>query len=547
MRGDEIAQKARTLRQFWNKRNTKFKEWYKLIQMVDQLEQDGMESFVGNDPRAAYNLVLNMLDTTIPHRIASEDLDKGLISAASQVEKFYKLAWKDIHKRYRQGLSEGFMQDLIGFLIATGWFSVFTQVTPDGKRCMAEVWNPATVYPNFGFDELIECSHIVELTPMEAQRLIVRNEWPMKTPQTKVTLFDYWWLDEAGVVHNAIALDRTRVKDDTVEERFSRIPVFVGAVGGLPDTGILQDTDVDRWKEEKGQSSIATNEHIYKYWNKWWTFTMQLLRDTAQPRIKEKSKGTKIVKPEDVFRRGAIWRMGVDEDVDFVVPPPIPVEMRTTQLDLEAMAQRGGPPWALYGPVQQQLTSYVFAQIASAAQQMAKPFHRGIINLISDIDNFWLQMIKDTGAKPYGFEIPDELPDDVEISAEYEIRIPGDLTRRATEARMLNPDFSLSLIRVFDEVFPEVQNPLVEIARLRAEKAERHPIFYTIDLIVALREQARMLTDAGEVEGARLSAMAADNIEAQLTMQEGNLEEGTPEQRIAAAVAERRLPAVPME
>jgi len=156
MRGHEIAQKAKALRTFWKPRHDKFKEWYKLIQMVDQLKQDDMESFVGNDPRAAYNLVLNMLDTFIPHRIASEDLDKTLIGAASQVEGFYKKAWKDIFKQYRQGLSEGFMPDLIGFLIATGWYSVFTQVTPDGKRCMAEVWNPATVYQNFGFDGLVE-------------------------------------------------------------------------------------------------------------------------------------------------------------------------------------------------------------------------------------------------------------------------------------------------------------------------------------------------------------------------------------------------------
>ena len=98
MRGQEIAQKAKGLRTFWRPRHDKFKEWYRLIQMVDQLAQDDMESFVGNDPRAAYNLVLNMLDTTIPHRIASEDLDKTLIGAASTVEKFYQKAWGDIFK-----------------------------------------------------------------------------------------------------------------------------------------------------------------------------------------------------------------------------------------------------------------------------------------------------------------------------------------------------------------------------------------------------------------------------------------------------------------
>jgi len=530
MRGHEIAQKAKSLRTFWKPRHDKFKEWYQLIQMVDQLKQDDMESFVGNDPRAAYNLVLNMLDTTIPHRLPSEDLDKNLIGAATKVEGFYRIAWKDIFKRYRQGLSEGFMQDLIGFLIATGWYAVFTQVTPDGKRCHAEVWNPATVYQNFGFDGLVECAHIVELTPMECRRMILRNGWQIRNPEVKVSLYDYWWIDEIGMVHNAIALDNTQVKNDTEEPRFmGRIPIFTGAVGGLPDTGQLQSGDVTRWKGEKGQASIATNEHIYKYWNKWWTFSMQLLRDTAQPRIIEKSKGTKIVKPEEIFRRGAIFRMGTDESVEFLQPPALPVELRTGLLDLEASAQRGGPPWALYGPVQQQLTSYVFAQIAAAAQQMAKPFHRGIINLLSDIDNFWRDMMKDSGAKPYGFSFPKELPDDIEVSAEYEIRIPGDLTRRATEARMLNPDFRLSKMRVFAEVFPEVQNPLLEMARVRSDDALEHPVSKTIALVESLREIARDLEQAGDLIGAGLYNKAANAVEATIAPEaQGQVTRTTP-------------------
>lgn len=516
MKAADVTVKCNELKKFWLKRNTKFKQWYRLIQQVDELAQADMESFVGNDPRAAYNLTLHMLDSKIPHRIPAEDLDREMIGAASAVEAFYKTAWRDVFKRGRKGLSEGFMRDLIGFLIATGWYSVFAQVTPDGKRCMAEIWNPATVFPNFDID-MVECAHIVELTPASARRMIIRNKWQMAAPTSKITLYDYWRTDDQDAVYNSIVLGTTLVKVETPEPRFKRIPIFVGAVGGLPDTGPLQ-TVSDTWKEEKGQASIATNAQLYKQWNKWWTYSMQILRDTAQPKIFEKSpSGAKIVKPEEIFKRGTIWKGGPQDSVEYVTPPPIPLELRTTSLDMEAMMQRGGPSWALFGAVQQQITSYVFAQIAASAQQMAKPFHQGIVNLMTDIDNFWLDMIRQSKARPYGFEIPPELPDNVEITADYEIRIPGDLTRRATEARMLNPDFRLSLTRVYDEVFPEVQNPLVEMARVRADRAEQHPLFAMIDLIVSLREQAKLLSDAGEPEGARLHAVAADRLEAQLS------------------------------
>lgn len=519
MTGADIAQKAKGLRRFWQKRNDKFKEWYKLIQMIDELEQENMESFVGNDPRAAYNLVVHMLDTKIPHRLPSEDIDQELVGAAQNVEKFFAKAWGDIFRRYRQGLSEGFMRDLVGFLIATGWYSVFSQVTPDGKGCGAEVWNPATVYPNFGFEGLIEVSHIIDLTPVEARSLVFRRGWNFKVPEAKVTLYDYWWVDDHSVVHNAIALDNTRVKDDTEEPRFRRIPVFVGAVGGLPDTGPLQGSSVETWKAEKGQSVVATNVNIYRYWNKWWTFSMQLLRDTAQPRIKERSKGDRIVKPEDIFKRGAIFRMGLDEDVDFLQPPVIPVELRTTQLDLEAQLQRGGVSWALYGNVQQQLSSYVFAQIAASAQQMVRPFHQGIVNLLSDIDNFWIDMIRDNKYRPYGFTIPSELPDDFVVTADFDIKIPGDLTRRATEARMLNPTFRLSQRRVYDEVFPEVQNPLLEVARLHSEDAQEHPIHRTLVLIESLRRIARDLEREGNMASSMLYDKAAAFVEKTMTIE----------------------------
>ena len=533
MTATDVIVKCNTLKKFWQKRDAKFKQWYKLIQQVDELAQANMESFVGNDPRAAYNLTLHMLDSDIPHRIPAEDLDREMIGAASKVEAFYKTAWQDVYKRGRKGLSEGFMRDLIGFLIATGWHSVFTQVTPDGKRCMAEVWNPATVFPNFDMD-MVECAHIQELTPASARRMVIRNGWPVEVPKTKMTLYDYWWTDDHDAVFNSIVLGTTLVKVATPEPRFKRIPIFVGAVGGLPDTGPLQNV-ADTWKEEKGQASIATNAQLYRQWNKWWTYSMQILRDTAQPKIFERSaSSTKIVKPEEIYKRGVIWKGGPQDSIEYVTPPPIPMELRTTSLDMEAMMQRGGPSWALFGAVQQQLTSYVFAQIAASAQQMAKPFHQGIVNLMSDIDNFWLDMIRQTGVKPYGFEIPPELPTDVEISAAYEIRIPGDLTRRATEARMLNPDFRLSLTRVYDEVFPEIQNPLVEQARVRADRAEQHPLYAMADLIVSFREQSKELSAAGEPDGARLYALIADKLEAQLSIAQEETERVQPRPAIGA-------------
>ncbi|MDP1907350.1 MAG: hypothetical protein Q8K85_03545, partial [Hyphomicrobium sp.] len=393
-------------------------------------------------------------------------------------------------------------------------------VTDDGNKCYDEPWNPIDVYPMWDSTlGLSEVAHIYGTSPLQATNMCKKNGWVLTNNYAQwrasvgrgIKVYDYWWaeLDDTfpftKSIWNAIVIDTVLVKYERT--RFRRMPIYVAPVGGLPDMGSLtegvlptysstlklqtQETNPERWKAELGQSIIATNEHIYRTWNKWWSFSLQLLRDTAQPRIFERSRsGKAIVRPEDVFRRGAIFRGGPDDSVDFIGTPPIPLELRSTQLDLEAMMQRGGVSWSMYGNVQGQLTAYVMSQIAASANQVMKPFHQAFIYRIEDIDNDWLADIKDRGLKPYGFKYPDVLPDNAYVSADYDVEIPGDLVQRATTARMLDPDFRLSYSYVLRKLFPDIEDAMQERAQVRADQAELHPSNSIIALIQYYRRQA---------------------------------------------------------
>ena len=70
---EQVRARCKELQRYWQPRNDKMKRWYSLIQMVDELATEKLESFVGNDPRSMFNLVLHMLDTKVPHRIANLD------------------------------------------------------------------------------------------------------------------------------------------------------------------------------------------------------------------------------------------------------------------------------------------------------------------------------------------------------------------------------------------------------------------------------------------------------------------------------------------
>jgi hypothetical protein len=519
----DVITRCSTLRSFWNERNNvAFPRWYKLIEMVDELKQDKMESFVGNDPRAMFNMVLHLLDQPVPHRVANADLyDYKVADAAGKVGELLDYAWMDNNERFRRsGPRQSLNRYIYSLLLATGWYSVFAIVADDGESMFIDPWNPAEVYPMWdNFTGLSEVSHEYTLDAVFASLMAKKNGWldPGRM-QGAVLVQDYWWIEygEDIAVWNAVLINSKMVKCEPT--RFRRIPVYVGTVGGLPDMGVLSaSTGVNQWKQEIGQALIATNENIYRTWNKWWTFSLQILRDTAQPRVIEKSaSGKAIVKAEDLFRRGAILRLGMNDDVHFMETPPIPIELRTTQADLEAMMQRGGVSWGMYGDVQANLTAYVMSQIAASANQMIKPFHQGIINLISDIDNDWIADCRERGVRPYGYAIPAALPAKAKISAEYEVEIPGEMVQKATISRMVDPDFRLSYTYVINKLWKDVKDPVRERARTRQDQAERDPRNATIAYIAYCEQQAALADSGNDIETAKLYRSAADAARAEI-------------------------------
>jgi len=177
------------------------------------------------------------------------------------------------------------------------------------------------------------------------------------------------------------------------------------------------------------------------------------------------------------------------------------------------MLQRGGPSWAMYGATQQRMTAYAMSQVAATTHQVSRAYHRGVIDCVTDVDNFLYGMIKDNRYRPYGIGLPPKLPERVKLTAEYELRIPGDLVQRATTSRMLNPDFELSDEYIMEHNFPEIKNPAEELARVNAGKARKHPIYIQISLIEALRQEATLLRNIKDTDGATLYEKSADKLE----------------------------------
>jgi len=135
---------------------------------------------------------------------------------------------------------------------------------------------------------------------------------------------------------------------------------------------------------------------------------------------------------------------------------------------------------------------------------MLRAFHEGVVDVLTDVDNFWIEETIKQNIQPGGFQIPQNLPEDTFMTAAYDIQIPGDLVLRATVARMLSPGFELSATTAMDLLFPEIANPQEEYNRVIADKAEKHPVAVAIQLAQSFRDAARQLQEDGQGELAAL-------------------------------------------
>jgi len=86
---------------------------------------------------------------------------------------------------------------------------------------------------------------------------------------------------------------------------------------------------------------------------------------------------------------------------------------------------------------------------------------------------------------------------------------------------MLDPDFRLSYSYVMTKLFPDIEDPMRERARVRADQAEMHPSNSLIALIQYYRQQAAYLSKIGDVETAQLYDTMADATLQLLTSQTG--------------------------
>jgi hypothetical protein len=520
----EVNSEIKRLKNLWSGRGASFQKWYKLIQLVNNLKQDNMESVISSDPRNGFDMAAWLLrPTTGKFLVDSDGLSIDEQKDSGRVEDYANLQVNRANRLTRGTLFGKFLDRLVKHMLATGWYALVSVPTQEGW--IMQSWNPASIFPEYDSNgNLVAVARCYVTTYREGMRKAVTEGW--KSPPIRTNGRGMWKIDqlyklEGSEVRHYVIYDQRYVVSARALP-WNTIPIYTAPVNGLPDDGSIMENE--GWRSEVGVSLVGPMLDIQDNYNKMLTYMQQILRDVATPRFAEANAGSDIVKnPDDLYKRGAYFRHGMEEKIYAIETPALPPEMRGHQFDLRSMVQRGMFSDISFGNITQQVSAMLMSQVTASAERVLYPFHDGLMDALGSMATTNVRLMRE-----YNIGVG-ELPkmnNHPWLEYKYDITVPGDFVNRATTARVLNPNFRISSLTLFDTLFPEVTNGMLEQGRLQTEDTLNNPLIRNILFVRELRVIAQDARRADDIEFAKTVEQAIQALMAQFGPQE-NVDQGS--------------------
>lgn len=543
----EVRSEITNLKLMWQHRNKRFREWYEILILVDQLYARGMESYVSNEPQSFYNMSHYLLTRgDISHLMPVTSESAMELDRRALVNRACHGMWREIDRERQHGGNQSYLDDLGFFLLVLGWYATIGYFDKDTGKYHSQIWNPYDVYPRFGDNRLPVCLHSYALSEAEAKDKILANRYDdgmLGRIHGQVTFDDLYRL--VGDSYYSITL--MNGQPVTPWEDRGDVKLLVAPVGGFSDKGsLLKSGD---WRRYAGRSIYEANATVYEAFNKYKSMISQILRDSAQPITVEKS-AVQQVTPEQLRQRGAHFHFSqTDPGLERVPPGVIPIELQGNLMEIRREMQKASFTDAVFGMMDTQHPSgYSLSLMAtSSANQILYPYMNAKHFVISEHDQFWLSSLK-TSKRVFDVKgrlleklHPKDIPDDVAITVESDVATPKDWMEKSTIANQLKDHLDSNTIITEILKLPDPQ----EIKRARKLDAILlDPMTLMIEKISAYEAHAEYLERRGDVKQAARFRQAAQAAEAQMGLpapgQAAPMEQGRVEaQRKAGAPAEK--------
>lgn len=513
----EIQEDIRTLEGYWSPRMAKFKEWMNMLKLEDILKTATLESAVTNSPRTDYGLAHYLLTAgKMKHSIPVTSDSPLELDKQARCERGCSYMWEKINEKRMLGGKPVLLSELNYHLLTLGWYAVLATIDEATSELLVIPWHPAQVFPRYEDGLMTTCLHKYSATARSLVRKAKLNNWSYTPPRNlnqNVVLDDYYFLDENNSLFEMVLVDNKPV---TGEELRDNILLLTAPVGGFPDDGIIQTGE--EWKGLVGQSIMEVNNQTIKTYNRWLTFLMQILRDTAQPKWQEHSTGEPKIDPEKLNDRGFVAHFEPGEGLETIPMNPIPMELQSLLISFQRDLQKGGFPDTLHGLLEGRTSGYAFSGVADMANQLLLPYRTGKDFVVSQCDRFWLRYLKEHNKT---FQIkgqlleelkPEDIPEDVVVNVFSELATPKDWLEKSTTANYLKD--SLDETTILEDILKVADTQMVK-RRKQQDLVMKHPMTINIELISSFKAHAEYLEQSGDAEQAQLFRKAAAGLEAQ--------------------------------
>jgi hypothetical protein len=538
-----------TMKSYWEARNTRFKEWYEFLTLVDMLKTNGMESVVSNEPQTFYNMAHYLLTKgTISHTTPIEAESALELDRRAKINRACEYMWTTIDRERRIQGSQPFIDELSFYLLTLGWYSVvesFDDATGEMDVC---IWSPIEVFPKYLGGKFASCTHSYTEDIEAVRNKAEYNGWNFESHVKvgTVTIDDHF-VYEDNTLWNKIYIDSKPVTGwiDRPDMR-----LLVAPVGGFPDKGSLSKsgfTGTD-WRRLAGRGIFEVNEPVTKAFNKWKTIMAQILRDTAQP-VTQEFSATPQATVEQLRQRGALFHYGQGEGgLKRLEAPVIPIELQAQLAELRREMQKGSFNDAVFGMMDGQ-GGYALSLIASSsANQILYPYMDAKHFVLGESDKFWLDNLKRIG-KTFSIKgkfveklEPKDIPDDITMEVESNVATPKDWLERGTISGLLKDH--LDEATIITDILG-MSDPQSIKRRRSLDRMLEHPMSQNVEMIAGYQVHADYLELNGDFRQANLFRKAAMALESQMGTPPAGSASPVDASRVAQQVEQGTAPTRP--
>lgn len=506
----KAGQAALALKGAWYERDTAFKRFDDLINMENDDDRKGIETMITNQAKTLFGLAWFMVATSVPQRSVSVG-SQGPRSQrrAGKSERALSAWWQGIDEERLWNGEDTWQHSMAYWMCLYGWYATLALTTVDHAtgepKFIAVPYDPAECYPEFGGEfGLRRFAHIYNAKLADAvEKAKAYGTYSDAAfggdPKIDVQIINYWERKGNDVI-NSVMLKSNRwdyLKEPQPVEGLERIPVLIGPVGGIPSRSRRN------WQSMLG-SVLAENERIYKDFNKWLSFLMQVAKEHAKaPFIAHNlniSDSEKALRPADVRDESVVIETDDPEaKLERVQVGPSPLDVVRILTLISSLEQRGGFPETAYGSALIEISGFGISQLLQAAERRVGAQVSRLSFIDSTISKQWLTDFRDNDFEPVeiqGFEggnprkvfVEDfkssDVPKKFKVATNIPIRMANDLMSRMAIARQaVGQEQVLDLYTALDEVL-QMDDPMLIMDRISEDRARRlvEPLTIAMDL-----------------------------------------------------------------